>query len=256
MNRIVIRVRGNRVDRKIKCISYNLEGSSLLGDEVMAILKNDWEPILKDEFHKEYYVKLRDFLKQEYSTYTVYPEIHDIYNALHYTGHQNTKVVILGQDPYHGPNQAHGLSFSVKPEVSIPPSLKNIYKELQDDLGIPIPNHGCLIKWAKQGVLLLNTVLTVRKREPNSHKGKGWELFTNEVIKQVNAKADPVVFILWGKHAQGKAELITASHHLIIKSPHPSPFSANRGFFGSRPFSRTNQFLKEVGHMLIDWRIE
>ncbi|AXI07715.1 uracil-DNA glycosylase [Oceanobacillus zhaokaii] len=222
----------------------------------MTILKNDWEPILKEEFQKDYYIRLHAFLKQEYSSYTVYPEMQDIFNALHYTDYQNTKVVILGQDPYHGPNQAQGLSFSVKPEVRIPPSLKNIYKELHDDLGFPAPNHGSLINWAKQGVLLLNTVLTVRKGEPNSHKGKGWELFTNEVIKQVCAKTDPVVFILWGKHAQEKAELITASQHLIIKSPHPSPFSANRGFFGSRPFSRTNQFLEEAGLAPIDWKIE
>ncbi|RDW15011.1 uracil-DNA glycosylase [Oceanobacillus chungangensis] len=222
----------------------------------MTILKNDWEPILKEEFQKDYYIRLHALLKEEYSSYIVYPEMHDIFNALHYTDYQHTKVVILGQDPYHGPNQAQGLSFSVKPEVRIPPSLKNIYKELHDDLGIPTPNHGSLINWAKQGVLLLNTVLTVRKGEPNSHKGKGWELFTNEVIKQVSAKTDPVVFILWGRHAQEKAELITASHHLIIKSPHPSPFSARRGFFGSRPFSRTNQFLEEEGRTPIDWRIE
>ncbi|GAB3796187.1 uracil-DNA glycosylase [Virgibacillus kimchii] len=221
----------------------------------MTILTNDWAPIMEKEFYKDYYIQLREFLKQEYSKYTVYPDMYDIFNALHYTSYENTKVVILGQDPYHGPNQAQGLSFSVQPEVSIPPSLKNIYKELQDDLGIPIPNHGSLVNWAKQGVLLLNTVLTVRRKQPNSHKGKGWEQFTNEVIRQVNAKKDPVVFILWGKHAQSKEELITAKHHLIIKSPHPSPFSANRGFFGSKPFSRTNEFLEEGGRSLIDWRV-
>jgi uracil-DNA glycosylase len=221
----------------------------------MAILTNDWAPIMEKEFQKDYYLKLRQFLKQEYSTYTIYPDMYDIFNALHYTSYENTKVVILGQDPYHGPNQAHGLSFSVKPEVSIPPSLKNIYKELQDDLDIPTPDHGSLVNWAKQGVLLLNTVLTVRKKEPNSHKGKGWEHFTNEVIKQVNRKTDPVVFILWGRHAQSKEELITAKHHLIIKSPHPSPFSANRGFFGSRPFSRANKFLEAAGRKPIDWQV-
>jgi uracil-DNA glycosylase len=221
----------------------------------MAILTNDWAPIMEKEFQKKYYRKLRDFLKKEYGTYTVYPDMYDIFNALHYTNYENTKVVILGQDPYHGPDQAHGLSFSVKPEVSIPPSLKNIYKELQDDLGLPIPNHGSLINWAKQGVLLLNTVLTVRRKQPNSHKGKGWEDFTNEVIRQVNMKTDPVVFILWGRHAQLKEELITEEHHLIIKSPHPSPFSANKGFFGSQPFSRTNRFLKEAGRTSIDWEI-
>lgn len=221
----------------------------------MAILKNDWAPIMEKEFQKEYYINLRAFLKKEYSNYTVYPDMYDIFNALHYTDYENTKVVILGQDPYHGPNQAHGLSFSVKPEVSIPPSLINIYKELQDDLGLPIPDHGSLVNWAKQGVLLLNTVLTVRRKQPNSHRGMGWEDFTNEVIRQVNAKTDPVVFILWGRHAQSKEELITAKHHLIIKSPHPSPFSANRGFFGSKPFSRANQFLEAAGRTPIDWQV-
>ncbi|MFA1821044.1 uracil-DNA glycosylase [Virgibacillus oceani] len=221
----------------------------------MATLKNDWAPIMEEEFQKDYYKKLRDFLKTEYSAYTIYPDMYDIFNALHYTSYENTKVVILGQDPYHGPNQAHGLSFSVKPEVSIPPSLKNVYKELRDDLEVPIPDHGSLINWAKQGVLLLNTVLTVREKQPNSHKGKGWEPFTNEVIKQVNDKSDPVVFILWGRHAQLKEELITAKQHLVIKSPHPSPFSANKGFFGSKPFSRTNRFLEEAGRAPINWRI-
>jgi len=221
----------------------------------MAILTNDWAPIMEEEFQKDYYINMREFLKEEYSSYTIYPDMYDIFNALHYTNYENTKVVILGQDPYHGPNQAHGLSFSVKPEVSIPPSLKNIYKELQDDIGVPIPNHGSLIHWAKQGVLLLNTVLTVRKKQPNSHKGKGWEHFTNEVIRKVNVKTDPVVFILWGRHAQSKEELITAKHHLVIKSPHPSPFSANKGFFGSQPFSRTNRFLEKAGRTPIDWRI-
>lgn len=223
--------------------------------KMMAILKNDWAPIMEKEFQKEYYINLRAFLKKEYSNYTVYPDMYDIFNALHYTDYENTKVVILGQDPYHGPNQAHGLSFSVKPEVSIPPSLINIYKELQDDLGLPIPDHGSLVNWAKQGVLLLNTVLTVRRKQPNSHRGMGWEDFTNEVIRQVNAKTDPVVFILWGRHAQSKEELITAKHHLIIKSPHPSPFSANRGFFGSKPFSRANQFLEAAGRTPIDWQV-
>src|SRR5690625_2967983 len=219
------------------------------------ILTNDWQLYIADEFSKEYYHNMRHFLKEEYSTKTIYPHMDDIFNALHYTPFANVKVVILGQDPYHGPNQAHGLSFSVKPEVSIPPSLKNIYKELQADIGVPIPNHGSLIHWAKQGVLLLNTVLTVRKKQPNSHKGKGWEHFTNEVIRKVNAKTDPVVFILWGRHAQSKEELITAKHHLVIKSPHPSPFSANKGFFGSQPFSRTNRFLEKAGRTPIDWRI-
>lgn len=221
----------------------------------MAILRNDWAQFMEKEFQKDYYLRLRAFLKQEYATYTVYPEMRDIFNALQFTDYHNTKVVILGQDPYHGFNQAHGLSFSVKPEVKIPPSLQNIYKELHQDLGISIPNHGCLVNWAKQGVLLLNTVLTVREGQPNSHKGQGWEFFTNEVIKQVNAKEDPVVFILWGRHAQEKETLITAAHHLVIKSPHPSPFSAHKGFFGSRPFSQTNKFLEEVGRTPIDWQV-
>ncbi|TRM13257.1 uracil-DNA glycosylase [Lentibacillus cibarius] len=221
----------------------------------MAILTNDWAPMLQNEFQKDYYLQLRSFLKQEYGTGAVYPDMHDIFNALHYTTYENTKVVILGQDPYHGPNQAHGLSFSVQPEVTIPPSLKNIYKELHHDLGIPIPHHGCLTDWAKQGVLLLNTVLTVRAGKPASHRGKGWENFTNEVIRQVNAKQDPVVFILWGRHAQAKKTLITAPHHQIIKSPHPSPFSAHKGFFGSRPFSQANQFLDASGRTPIDWRV-
>jgi len=221
----------------------------------MSILKNDWAPIMEKEFEKDYYVNLREFLKKEYATNTIYPDMYDIYNALHYTTYAHTKVVLLGQDPYHGPNQAHGLSFSVKPEVAVPPSLKNIYKELQQDLGIPNPNHGYLRSWAEQGVLLLNAVLTVRARQANSHRGKGWENFTNEVIRQVNLKKDPVVFMLWGRNAQEKETFITQKHHLIIKSPHPSPFSAHKGFFGSRPFSRANQFLEQVGRKPVDWRL-
>jgi len=222
----------------------------------MTILRNSWEQVLEKEFNKDYYKQLHAFLKHEYETYTIYPAMNDIFNALHYTDYSNTKVVILGQDPYHGPNQAQGFSFSVKPEVNIPPSLRNIYKELHEDLGVPIPNHGCLTRWAEQGVFLLNTVLTVREKQPNSHKGKGWERFTDEVIRQVNAKSDPVVFILWGRHAQEKEALITASHHLIIKSPHPSPFAARKGFFGSKPFSRTNAFLEQASRKPIDWRID
>ncbi|SDH90183.1 Uracil-DNA glycosylase [Alteribacillus persepolensis] len=179
----------------------------------------------------------------------------DIFNALHHTSYENTKVVILGQDPYHGPNQAHGLSFSVKPEVTIPPSLKNIYKELHDDLGADIPKHGCLTSWAQEGVLLLNAVLTVRSGQPNSHRGMGWEHFTHEVIHQVNEKTDSVVFILWGRNAQEKESLITSDKHLVIKSPHPSPFSAHKGFFGSRPFSRANQFLQQAGRPEVNWSI-
>lgn len=221
----------------------------------MSILRNDWAPLLEREFKKEYYLRLRAFLKKEYMERTIYPDMYDIFNALHYTSYENTKVVILGQDPYHGPNQAHGLSFSVRPEVSIPPSLQNIYKELYDDLGCPVPNHGCLTDWTKQGVLLLNAVLTVRAGMANSHRGMGWEIFTNEVIRRVNEKEEPVVFILWGRNAQEKEAFITAPHHYIIKSPHPSPFAAHRGFFGSRPFSRANQFLIEAGREEIDWCI-
>ncbi|WP_243293001.1 uracil-DNA glycosylase [Bacillus sp. FJAT-47783] len=219
------------------------------------VLENDWWDQLKEQFEKPYYQSLRRFLKEEYAHYTVYPNMYDIFNALHYTSYQDVKVVILGQDPYHGPNQAHGLSFSVKPGVKHPPSLRNIFLELQQDLGYPPPNHGYLVKWARQGVLLLNTVLTVRRGAANSHKGKGWELFTDEVIRKLNNREQPIVFILWGRHAQAKKEMIDGSRHFIIESPHPSPFSANRGFFGSRPFSRTNQLLKQIGTEEIDWCI-
>jgi uracil-DNA glycosylase len=221
----------------------------------MAILKNDWADHLNAEFEKPYYLKLRQFLIEEYRTRTIYPDKYDIYNALHYTPYENTKVVILGQDPYHGPGQAHGLSFSVKPGIRIPPSLVNIYKELRDDLGCEIPNNGYLKKWADQGVLLLNNVLTVRAGQPNSHKGKGWEEFTAQVIHTLNEREQPVVFILWGRNAQEKKKLITRDHHLIIESAHPSPYSANAGFFGSRPFSRTNEFLSKHGMEPIDWQI-
>ncbi len=221
----------------------------------MSILKNDWAPLLAQEFEQPYYLKLRQFLIQEYRTKTIYPDMYDIFNALHYTPYADTKVVILGQDPYHGPNQAHGLSFSVKPGINPPPSLQNIFKELNTDLGCSIPNHGHLIQWAKQGVMLLNAVLTVRRGQANSHKGLGWENFTDQVIIKLNQREKPVVFILWGRNAQNKEVLITSPQHYIIKSPHPSPFSANRGFFGSRPFSRTNQFLKSIGDTEIDWQI-
>lgn len=221
----------------------------------MAILKNDWAPLLEGEFAKPYYQRLRRELWEEYQTKTIYPDQYDIYNALHYTPFEDTKVVIIGQDPYHGSGQAHGLSFSVKPGIGIPPSLKNIYKELHDDLGCYIPNHGYLVEWAKQGVLMLNAVLTVRAGTPNSHKGLGWEMFTDKVIEILNERETPVVFILWGAFAQQKQQLITSPQHFIIKSPHPSPFSANRGFFGSRPFSRTNAFLRKIDREEIDWQI-
>ncbi|WP_349408915.1 uracil-DNA glycosylase [Pseudalkalibacillus sp. SCS-8] len=221
----------------------------------MEILKNEWADVLNSEFEKDYYQRLREQLKVEYGNHTVFPDMYEIFNALHYTDYNDVKVVLIGQDPYHGPGQAHGLSFSVQPGVKQPPSLKNIFKELQSDLGHDIPDHGSLVHWAKQGVLLLNTVLTVRKKEPNSHKGLGWEQFTNTVIQSLNERETPLVFLLWGRHAQQKEELITNDHHLILKSPHPSPFSANKGFFGSRPFSRINQFLREQGLEEIDWEI-
>lgn len=221
----------------------------------MPILKNDWADHLEQEFSKEYYLRLRKFLIEEYRTRTIYPDMYDIFNALHYTPFSRVKAVILGQDPYHGPGQAHGLCFSVKPGVPAPPSLVNIFKEMRDDLGLPIPNHGCLVKWAEEGVLLLNTVLTVRAGQANSHRGMGWETFTDQVIEALNAKEEPVVFLLWGSHAQSKAALITNPRHHLIKSPHPSPLSAHRGFFGSRPFSRANRFLREAGIGEIDWQL-
>jgi uracil-DNA glycosylase len=220
------------------------------------ILKNDWADFLEEEFKKDYYLKLRQFLIEEYRQHVVYPDMYDIFNALHYTAYSDTKVVILGQDPYHGPGQAHGLSFSVKPGVNPPPSLQNIFKELRDDLGYSIANHGYLVDWTKQGVLLLNTVLTVRQGLPNSHRGKGWEIFTDQVIRLLNQREKPVVFILWGKNAQDKRNLITAPQHFIIESPHPSPFSANRGFFGSRPFSKANGFLRSIGGSEVNWQIK
>lgn len=220
-----------------------------------AILKNDWAGQLADEFSKPYYLELRAFLIEEYRRGIVYPDMHDIFNALHYTSYSETKVCILGQDPYHGPGQAHGLSFSVQPGVPAPPSLQNIFKELQSDLGCKIPNHGCLEHWARQGVLLLNTVLTVRRGQANSHRGKGWERFTDRVIECLNEREKPVVFILWGRNAQAKSEMIDTGRHLVIQSAHPSPYSAHAGFFGSRPFSRANEFLRRIGESPIDWEI-
>lgn len=220
------------------------------------ILKNNWNNVLDGEFDKEYYKKLREFLINEYKTKTIYPNMYDIFNALNFTDYNDVKVVILGQDPYHGPNQAHGLSFSVRTGVTTPPSLKNIYKELNSDLGCYIPNNGYLKKWADQGVLLLNTVLTVRAGEANSHKNKGWETFTDNVISKLNDREKPIVFILWGNNAISKKKLITNPNHFIIQSVHPSPLSASRGFFGSKPFSKANEFLKSIGEKEIDWQIE
>lgn len=222
----------------------------------MQILKNDWQNLLDDEFERDYYLKLRKFLINEYRTKTIYPNMHDIFNALHYAEFKNVKVVILGQDPYHGPDQAHGLSFSVKPEVAAPPSLMNIYKELNSDLGCYVPNNGYLKKWADQGVMLLNTVLTVRAGQANSHKNIGWEHFTDKIISSLNNREDPIVFILWGKNAQSKLSIINSSKHCIIQSVHPSPLSAHRGFFGSKPFSKANAYLTSIGKTPIDWQIE
>ena len=218
-------------------------------------ITNDWLELLKDQFEMDYYKDLREFLIKEYGSSTVYPDKYDIFNALNYTAYKDVKVVILGQDPYHEPNQAHGLSFSVKPGVTIPPSLANIYKELRDDLGCSIPNNGYLKKWADQGVLLLNTSLTVRAKEANSHRNKGWEIFTDVIISLLNKRDKPVVFILWGNNAISKEKLITNKKHYIIKSPHPSPLSVYRGFWGSKPFSKTNNFLESVGEEPIDWQI-
>lgn len=220
------------------------------------IFSNDWNEILSNEFEEPYYIKLRSFLIEEYRTRTIFPAKEDIFNALHHTSYKDVKVLILGQDPYHGPGQAHGLSFSVKPGVTTPPSLRNMYKELHSDLGCSIPNNGFLNKWADQGVLLLNAVLTVRAGEANSHKNKGWEHFTDKIISLLNEKEEPVVFILWGRNAQQKEKYITNKHHLILKSVHPSPLSASRGFFGCKHFSMTNSFLKEHGLEPIDWQIE
>lgn len=222
----------------------------------MAAIANDWLEPLKPEFSKPYYKKLYQTVNEEYRTHQIFPPADDIFNAFALTPLHEVKVVILGQDPYHGEGQAHGLCFSVKPDVEIPPSLVNIYKELQDDCGCEIPNNGYLTKWAKQGVLLLNTVLTVRAHQANSHRGIGWEEFTDAAIRILNEQDRPMVFILWGRPAQMKKSMLTNPNHLIIESPHPSPLSAYRGFFGSRPFSRTNKYLKEHGLKEIDWQIE
>lgn len=222
----------------------------------MSAITNDWLTSIGQEFSKSYYKELYKFVKEEYSKYQIFPQADDIFNAFHFTPLSKVKVVIIGQDPYHNEGQAHGLCFSVKPQVEIPPSLVNIYKELHDDLGCKIPNNGYLVKWAEQGVLLLNTVLTVRAHQANSHQGKGWEQFTDAVIKAVNEQDRPIVFILWGKPAQSKKSMLNNPKHLILEAPHPSPLSAYRGFFGSRPFSKTNGFLEEHGIEPIDWQIE
>ena len=222
----------------------------------MPPISNDWLEPLKPEFGKPYYRKLYQKINEEYRTRQIFPAADDIFNAFALTSLKDVKAVILGQDPYHGDGQAHGLCFSVKPDVEIPPSLVNIYKELHDDCGCYIPNNGYLTKWARQGVLLLNTVLTVRAHQANSHRGIGWEEFTDAAIRILNEQDRPIVFILWGRPAQMKRSMLTNPGHLILEAPHPSPLSAYRGFFGSRPFSRTNKFLKENGLSPIDWQIE
>ena len=227
------------------------------GDKaIMSMIQNDWLAPLKPEFSKPYYAELFKFVKNEYATRQIFPPADDIFNAFHLTPLHEVKVVILGQDPYHNDGQAHGLCFSVKPDVDIPPSLVNIYQELHDDLGCYIPNNGYLTKWAKQGVLMLNTVLTVRAHQANSHRGMGWEQFTDAAIRILNEQDRPIVFILWGSPAQKKAQMLNNPKHLILKAPHPSPLSAYRGFFGSRPFSQTNEFLVKNGLEPIDWQIE
>ncbi|MGL9894110.1 uracil-DNA glycosylase [Enterococcus mundtii] len=219
------------------------------------IIHNSWQEVLADEFEKDYYQQLRIFLKNEYATQKIHPDMYHVYEALELTPYEEVKVVILGQDPYHGANQAHGLSFSVQPGVKTPPSLVNIYKELKNDLGIEPVHHGNLVTWAKQGVLLLNTVLTVREGQAYSHRGKGWEQLTDAIIEKLNERDKPIVFILWGKPAQEKMKMIDKSRHIIITAPHPSPLSAHRGFFGSKPFSKTNDALLALGETPIDWQL-
>lgn len=222
----------------------------------MVNIGKSWDDILKGEFEKPYYLKLREFLKREYSTRTIYPDMYDIFNALKLTPYESVKAVILGQDPYHGPGQAHGLCFSVKRGVPKPPSLVNIFQELEDELDIKQPDHGCLEDWAKNGVLLLNTVLTVRRGSPNSHRGKGWEIFTDRVIELLGQREEPMVFILWGGNAKAKERLITGRNHKIIKGAHPSPLSAHNGFWGGGYFSGTNEFLLSRGKEPVNWNVE
>ena len=221
----------------------------------MVNIGNDWDALLEGEFKKEYYLKLREFLKVEYSTQTVYPPMFDIFNALKYTSFKQTKVVILGQDPYHGPGQAHGLCFSVREGIKFPPSLQNIFKELESEYGIQPPKSGELTAWAKQGVLLLNTTLTVRQGTPQSHKGQGWEILTDRIISLLNQKEEPVIFLLWGANAWAKKPLIKNPKHLVLECAHPSPLSAYRGFFGCNHFKKANEYLEKNGIEPIEWRL-
>jgi uracil-DNA glycosylase len=222
----------------------------------MVVIGNDWDDVLAEEFEKDYYKKLRDFLRTEYSEHKIHPDKYDIFNALKWTSYKDTKVVILGQDPYHEEGQAHGLAFSVRKDVQIPPSLLNMYKELRDELGCYIPNNGYLEKWTHQGVLLLNSLLTVRNGAANSHKNKGWEIFTNRIVEALNEREKPVIFLLWGNNAKEKLKTITNPQHYILTSVHPSPLSASRGFFGCGHFRKTNELLERMGEKPIDWQIE
>lgn len=224
--------------------------------DLKALMPDDWREVMAGEFNKKYFPQLESFLEEQYASETVFPPQDEIFNAFHHTAYADVKVLLLGQDPYHGVGQAHGLSFSVKPGVKTPPSLRNIYKELKSDLGCPIPNHGNLVSWADQGVLLLNAVLTVRAHTAASHKSKGWEKFTNAVIKQVNAREDPVIFLLWGGYAKKKAKYVDTERHTVVASAHPSPLSARNGFFDSKPFSQINAALEAAGKAPIDWCIE
>ncbi len=246
---MIIKTKRNIINdtKEVNYVKLVIGGSSMIG--------NDWDFILKEEMEKEYFSKLISFVQKEYQSKTIYPKQTDIFKAFRNTSYQDTKVVILGQDPYHGVNQAEGLSFSVKVGVQKPPSLQNIFKELHDDLGCPIPEQGSLVPWTREGVLLLNTVLTVEANKPASHKDIGWEQFTDAVIQKINEKNTPVVFILWGSFARSKKTFITNPIHYVIESSHPSPFSAYHGFFGSRPFSKTNQFLVSKGLKPIHWEI-
>ena len=222
----------------------------------MVNLENDWDELLEGEFKKEYYLKLRNFLKSEYLSTRIHPDMYDIFNALKWTAYKDVKVVIFGQDPYHGENQAHGLAFSVKKGVAIPPSLINIYKELNNELGCYIPNNGYLEKWARQGVLLLNSALTVREGQANSHRNKGWEIFTDRIVELLNKREEPVIFLLWGNNAREKEQMITNPNHYILSTVHPSPLSASRGFFGCGHFKKANEILLSIGKSEIDWQIE
>ena len=241
-------MRENPADSSQCCAGQN-------GNRIMAAIAGEWLKVLSPEFKKPYYRQLYNTVKAAYESGPVYPPPQDLYSAFELTPFDKVKVVILGQDPYHGTGQAHGLSFSVRPGVAVPPSLANIYKEIRDDLGIDPPDHGCLTSWAEQGVLLLNTVLTVQAHKPNSHKGIGWEEFTDVVIRALNKEDRPIVFMLWGRNAGAKKDMLDNPKHLVLTAPHPSPYSAYSGFFGCRHFSKANAFLKENGSEEIDWRI-